>query len=103
MLKIEVTGSYIKHVTGSKGANAGKQFDIPMVRAFAWLPGERYPTKCDYSVAKGQQAPAEGFYMLAPESLYVDEYGRISVKQSLTLVPLPAETAAPLQAKTRTA
>lgn len=90
MLKIEVTGSYVKHVTGSKGANAGKQFDIPMVRAFVYLPGEKYPTKCDYSVAKGQQAPAEGMYMLGPESFYVDEYGRIAIKQSLHLLPTKA-------------
>ena len=103
MLKIEVTGSYVKHVTCSKGANAGKQFDIPIVRAFVWLPGERYPTKCDYSVAKGQQAPTEGFYVLQPESFYVDEYGRIGVKQSLVLAPAPAEAAAPLQAKPRAA
>lgn len=87
MLKIEVTGGYVKHVTGSKGANAGKEFNIPMVRAFVYLPGEKYPTKCDYSVAKGQTPPNEGMYLLGPDSFYVDEYGRIAVKQSLHLLP----------------
>ncbi len=94
MLKIEVARSYIKTVTGSKGANAGKTFDIPMVECYAHLPGEKYPVKTDYSLGKGQQAPAPGVYLLGPGSFFVDQYGALNVRRTLELLPMPAKASA---------
>lgn len=90
MLKIEVAGSYIKHVKGSKGDNAGKEFDIPMVEAYAQLEGERYPVRCDYSLGKGDKAPAPGLYFVGPGSFYCNEYGSLAIRRTLHLIPAPA-------------
>ena len=89
MLKVEVTGSYIKNVTGSKGDNAGKQFAIPMVETYAHLPGERYPIRCDYSLQKGSNAPNPGVYFVGPGSFYVDQYGSLQVRKHLELIAVP--------------
>lgn len=93
-IKIEVAGSYIKSVTGSKGENAGKQFQIPMVEAYAHLPGERYPIKVDYSLGKGDAAPVAGTYMLGPKSFYVDQYGALQLRRTLDLMPMGASSTA---------
>lgn len=95
MLKIEVGNSYIKNVTGSKGDNAGKQFQIPMVEAYAHLPGERYPVKCDYSLSKGENAPKPGQYLIGPGSFYVDQYGALAIRRSLHLMPVPGQPEKP--------
>lgn len=87
MLKIEVSRGYTKEVTGTKGDNAGKQFKIPMVEAYAHLPGEKYPVKIDYSLQKGENAPNPGLYILGPESFYVDQYGALALRRSLHLLP----------------
>ena len=91
MLKIEVASTYIKHVRGSKGDNAGKEFDIPMVEAYAHLADSRHPVKCDYSLGKGDKAPAAGMYFVGPGSFYCNEYGQLSVKRTLELVAIPAK------------
>ena len=85
-LKIEVVGSYIKNVRGTKGDNAGKEFQIPMVEAYSHLPGERYPVRTDYSLAKGQEAPKPGQYVLGAGSFFVDQYGNLGVRRSLELI-----------------
>ena len=89
MLKIEVSGSYIKNVPGCKGDNAGKQFQIPKVDSYAHLADERYPVRCDYSLSKGQNAPAAGTYFVGPKSFYVNEYGQLAVRKTLDLIPIP--------------
>lgn len=94
MLKIEVASSYVKQVTGSKGDNAGKQFQIPMVEAYAHLADEKYPVRCDYSLGKGQQAPGPGAYFIGPRSFYVNEYGQLGVRKTLELIPIPSKQGA---------
>lgn len=89
MLKIEVAGSYIKNVRGSKGDNAGKEFQIPMVESYAHLPGEKYPVRCDYSLGKGDKAPANGQYFIGPASFYANEYGQLALRRTLELIPIP--------------
>lgn len=89
MLKIEVVKQYVKHVTGSKGENAGKKFDIAMMEAYAHLPGEKYPIRCDFALAKDQAPFAPGPYLLGPGSFYVDNYGALALRRNLDLVPEP--------------
>lgn len=89
-IKVEVVSSYIKSVTGTKGDNAGKQFQIPMVEAYACLPEERYPVRIDYSLGKGETAPKPGEYSIGPNSFYVDQYGQLQLRRSLHLIPAPA-------------
>ena len=89
MLKVEVAGSYIKHVRGSKGDNAGKEFDIPMVEAYAHLADEKYPVRCDFSLGKGEKAPAPGQYFIGPRSFYCNEYGSLALKRTLELIAIP--------------
>lgn len=93
MLKIEVTGSYIKNLTGKNGPNAGKEFNIPMVECYAHLADSKFPVRCDYSVAKGEKAPTPGMYFIGPDSFEVGgEYGgQLVVKRSLHLVAIPAK------------
>jgi hypothetical protein len=91
MLKIEVVKSYTKDVTKKA---TGEVFHIPMVETYAHLPGEKYPIKVEFSVGKGENAPAPGTYMLGPKSLYVDQYGQLQVRRSLDLIPMSAKPTA---------
>ncbi len=89
MLKIEVVGTHVKTVHGKAGGkNEGKTFEIPEVTAYAGLPGERYPAKMVFPVPQGQQPPAPGMYMLAPESFYVDQFGTLQLRRSPVLSPI---------------
>ncbi|NKF22973.1 single-stranded DNA-binding protein [Solimonas marina] len=91
MLNIEVTRSYTKEVTKK---STGEHFSIPMIEAYVLLPGERYPVKIEVPVAKGAKPANPGDYVLGPGSFYVDQFGRLNVRQNLELLPATKAKAA---------
>ncbi len=95
MIKIEVTDKVeIKHVTGTKGANAGKSFEIPEQHCWVHLPGDPHPTRVIRSVGKDKSPVTAGMYTLDPSSIYVDRFGNLAIKAQFAVRPLVAAKAA---------
>lgn len=91
-IAIEVVSCEVRTVIGKNGSNAGKQFMIPEVTAYVKLPGEKYPTKVQFPVGRDKPQPPPGMYTLdIAASVYVDTNGRLSLRQSPVLVPLPSK------------
>lgn len=91
-IAIEVVSCEVREVTGKNGPNAGKKFLIPEVTGYVKLPGEKYPTKVVFPVAKGAAQPPAGMYSLdIANSVYVDMNGRLQLRQSPALVPVSSK------------
>ncbi|TAJ51628.1 MAG: V protein [Nevskiaceae bacterium] len=84
MIKIEVISSSVKQVVKKA---TGEVFNIPEVAAYAH-DLEKYPVPIKFGVAKGQQPPAPGFYILDSSSFYVGAFGQLMLKSSLVLKPV---------------
>lgn len=82
-IRLEVVSAEVRTVIGKNGANAGKEFKIPEVTAYAHLPGERYPQKVLLGTERGAALPEPGDYILDLErSVYVDQQGRLALSNA---------------------
>lgn len=94
-IAIEVVSTEVRRVIGKNGANAGKEFLIPEVTAYVKLPDEKYPVKVTFAVARDAPHPPAGMYQLdIARSVYVDNNGRLALRQAPALVPIPASKTA---------
>lgn len=87
MLKIEVT-STVNTKSVTKKAT-GEVFNIPEQICYAHVPGEKHPVKMIRSVGRDKKPLAEGMYLLAPSSIYVDRYGQLQIKGQFDVVAAP--------------
>lgn len=98
MIKIEVTSNEVKHKSGTS-QKTGKPYDIPEQEAWGYFHDQEgkphpHPQKVRLGLDKDQPAYSVGIYTLAPESLYVDRFGQISIRARLRPVPQAVKAAA---------
>lgn len=86
MIRIEVTKELRTIPFTDKKTGQRTSFDVQV--CYAHIGGEKYPSKCEIAAPKGAAPYQPGMYTLAPESIYLGEYNRLSL--SPVLVPLAA-------------
>lgn len=99
MIRIEVVSTTVdeKHGTSRK---SGKPYAIREQNAYAHVLDEsgkpaKYPVQCRIGLEENAPPYTPGMYQLDPRSIFVGEFGRLSIGR-LRLVPLaqPANRAA---------
>lgn len=78
MIKIEVTDE-VREIKWTKN---GERKQMLAQVCYAHIPGDKYPTKIEVLPAKGEPPYAAGVYVLAPESITVQD-GRLTVRPKL--------------------
>jgi hypothetical protein len=84
MIRIEVVNTVVREVVKKA---TGEIFKIPEVSGYAHGI-DRYPVAIKFGVVRGAQPPAPGMYELDPSSLYVGQFGALSIKGQLVLRPV---------------
>lgn len=98
MIKIEVSSTEVTHKTGTS-SKTNKPFDIPEQEAWAFFHDREgrlnpHPTRVRLTLDKDQAPYPAGNYSLAPESLYADQWGQISIRARLRPIPQAVKAAA---------
>jgi len=93
MIRIEIRNSEVK-VKSGVARNSGKPYEIRSQEGYAHTVDKDgklrpYPQQVEIPLEKDQQAFAPGSYGIAPGSLYVGEYNRLTLGR-LLLVPVKA-------------
>ena len=88
MVKVEVVTSVFDMKSGTS-ARTGKPYSIREQEAWAYLVGadgkpHPHPQKIKITLGDDQQPYQPGNYILSPASLYVDKYGQLSIRASLS-------------------
>lgn len=89
--KVLVKGQFVKNVIGKHGIHADKEYSIPMINAYAQIPGERNPQHIEFGIPRpdspddvtGQYEP--GQFVLGARSFYVDSDKRLCLRRYLVL------------------
>ncbi len=98
MLRIEIKSPEVRTISGT--SKAGKPYAIRDQEAYAWTVGRdgkprEYPERISVQLEDDQEAYRPGFYTLAPQSLYVGDFGRLQMgKPKLVAVAAAAAKAA---------
>lgn len=82
MIKIEVKNTETRSKAGT-GKRSGKAYSFKEQDAWAHLPGDPYPTRISLTLNDNDAPHAPGMYTLAPDSLYVGDFGSLAVKPRL--------------------
>ncbi len=95
MLRIEIKTSEVRTISGT--SKTGKPYTIRDQEAYAWTVGRdgkprEYPERISVQLDDDQEAYRPGVYTLAPQSLYVGDYGRLQMGKP-KLQPLAAAAA----------
>jgi len=93
-IKIEVKNGVAtsRNVTAMKGKNAGQVMTMTEQEAWAFTADRDgnpapYPTRISINLEQGQQPYPPGIYTLAPQSIYVGDFGKLKIGRTV-LVPL---------------
>lgn len=89
-MKIEIAKADAELIQGTSAAT-GRAYSFKKQDAFVSLPGKKYPVEFQLTLDADQPPYPVGVYTLNPESLYVDNKGRLSVGRVL-LVPMAANS-----------
>jgi hypothetical protein len=100
MLRIEIKSPEVRTISGTckpGTVNAGKPYCIRDQEAYAWLVGRDgkprdYPERISVQLDDDQEAYRPGVYTLAPQSLYVGDFGRLQMGKP-KLMPVAAAAA----------
>lgn len=84
MIKIEIPKNSEVTVKAGVSAKNNKPYEIREQTGYAYLFDSRgnlnpHPTSIKVQLEPGDQPYAEGNYILAPQSLYSDRYGSLSI------------------------
>ena len=82
-MKIEIQNAHVDEFSGTSN-RTGRPFTIRKQEAWAHLPGEPYPRAISIPLGREQSPYAPGTYALDPKSFFVDKFGSLSLRPSLT-------------------
>lgn len=87
MIQIEVKSAQVETKTGTS-SKTGKPYQIAEQEAWGHFTDQHgkphpYPQKIRITLEDGRQPYAVGTYTLAPESLYPDRFGQITIRAKL--------------------
>lgn len=83
MIKIEIEDTEIDERSGQ---NDKGPWTIRSQKAYAFLPGNKYPSETSITLERGQDAYAKGAYQLDPKSIVMGAYNSLQLRPKL--VPL---------------
>lgn len=94
MIKIEIKDATVNTRSG-KARATGRDYTIRSQEGYAHTVSRNgnlnaYPEKISITLEDGQSAYPPGNYQIAPSSLFVGDFGRLTLG-SLTLIPLQAK------------
>lgn len=83
MIRIEVTNREV-HTRHIKSNRTGREFTFHEQEAFAFVhdrngDASKYPGRITLTLGDDQEPYEPGMYMLAPQSLYVDRFGKLTI------------------------
>lgn len=83
MIKVEIESSEVDERSGS---NEKGPWTIRTQKAYAHLPGNKYPSETSITLDRGADAYKPGNYQLSPESIILGSYNSLQLRPKL--VPL---------------
>lgn len=89
MVLIEILAAAREVPFVDKQTGEARSFRVQEAALFA--PGQKYPKLFDYSVPRNSSPLAPGKYQLAPESIYVNRMGKLSITPKLVPVAAAAK------------
>lgn len=80
MIKIEIDSDQIDE---RRGTNEKGDWSIRSQKAYAHLPGNKYPSETSITLDRNQEAYSKGVYTLDPSSIILGNYNSLQLRPKL--------------------